>query len=70
MKERIDRIVLKYISRHPKCSLLSLGNRIGVGQLCRSLVRLRRQGLIDSIPGEKIAGGACVQLYFVKEVEK
>jgi hypothetical protein len=33
-----------------------------------SLLRLRQQGLIDSIPGEQIAGGAKRQLYFVKEV--
>lgn len=70
-KERIDRIVLKYITKQAEpCSVIGLGNRIGVGRLYKSLVRLRRQGLIASIPGEQIAGGACDQLYFVKEVEK
>jgi DNA-binding PadR family transcriptional regulator len=69
MNERIDRIVLAYIAKHKEpCDLIGFSRRIGVGRLYSSLKRLRRQGLIDSVAGEQIAGGACNQLYFVKEV--
>ena len=70
MKERIDRIVLKYIAKHDEpCDLIGLSRRIGVGRLYLSLKRLRKKGLIDSVEGYEIAGGAHQQLYFVKEVQ-
>jgi hypothetical protein len=68
-KERTDSIVLDYIAKHKEpCDLIGFSRRIGVGRLYSSLKRLRRQGLIDSVEGDAIVGGACNQLYFVKEV--
>ena len=66
-RENQDQLVLRYIKENQHSELFPLGNQIGVGRLYSSLVRLRRQGLIDSVEGEQIAGGACRQLYFVKE---
>ena len=68
-REQTDNIVFGYIASYNQpCSVLKLDKRIGANRLYKSLVRLRHKGLIDSVPGDAIAGGACEQLYFVKEV--
>jgi hypothetical protein len=64
-------IVFNYIRRHNEpCDPTELiGSDMSLHRLAMALKRLRRQGLIDSIPGKPISGGARKQLYFVKEVK-
>jgi predicted transcriptional regulator len=66
-----DQVILNYIKRHSEpCDVTKIvGSDISLGRLYMSLKRLRRQGLIDSIEGDAIAGGARYQYYFVKEVQ-
>lgn len=60
-----EALVLDYLTINS--DVIPLGQQIGVGTLYSTLIRLRRKGLIHSLPGEAIAGGARRQLYFVKQ---
>jgi DNA-binding PadR family transcriptional regulator len=52
----------------PDRDVTPLVDKIGIGTLYSTLKQLRAKGLIYSLPGEAIAGGARKQYYFAKEV--
>lgn len=63
-----ESLVLDYLTTNS--DVIPLGNQIGIGTLYSTLKRLRRKGLIYSLPGEAIAGGARKQLYFISQLER